>query len=96
MADTQMVTTSVSGNKNVPAMSSKRKLSDKDDRVCKVCGDKALGFNFNAMTCESCKAFFRRNAIKNNVSMYIWDVADIIRMYYISGILLPYSIGIGK
>lgn len=32
-------------------------------KVCGVCGDKALGFNFNAVTCESCKAFFRRNAL---------------------------------
>ncbi|ESO91091.1 hypothetical protein LOTGIDRAFT_100616, partial [Lottia gigantea] len=29
------------------------------------CGDKALGYNFDAITCESCKAFFRRNASKN-------------------------------
>lgn len=31
----------------------------------KVCGDKANGYNFGAITCESCKAFFRRNAQKN-------------------------------
>ncbi|KAI1288004.1 Nuclear hormone receptor HR96 [Halotydeus destructor] len=31
---------------------------------CFVCGDRALGYNFNAWTCESCKAFFRRNALK--------------------------------
>jgi len=31
---------------------------------CHVCGDRALGYNFNAMSCESCKAFFRRNAFK--------------------------------
>ena len=37
-------------------------------KVCSVCGDKALGYNFNALTCESCKAFFRRNAVKNKVS----------------------------
>lgn len=35
------------------------------DKVCMVCGDKALGFNFNAVTCESCKAFFRRNALSS-------------------------------
>ncbi|KAM7363883.1 nuclear hormone receptor HR96 [Cochliomyia hominivorax] len=32
-------------------------------KTCAVCGDKALGYNFNAVTCESCKAFFRRNAL---------------------------------
>ncbi|KAL0276607.1 UNVERIFIED_CONTAM: hypothetical protein PYX00_004151 [Menopon gallinae] len=35
------------------------------EKICKVCGDKALGYNFNAITCESCKAFFRRNALKD-------------------------------
>lgn len=34
------------------------------DRTCLVCGDRALGYNFNAVSCESCKAFFRRNAFK--------------------------------
>ncbi|XP_063440716.1 vitamin D3 receptor B-like isoform X2 [Mytilus trossulus] len=36
----------------------------KKDKICLVCGDKALGYNFNAVSCESCKAFFRRNAHK--------------------------------
>ncbi|XP_043236008.1 nuclear hormone receptor HR96-like isoform X1 [Amphibalanus amphitrite] len=36
-------------------------------KECGVCGDKALGYNFNAITCESCKAFFRRNALKTKV-----------------------------
>ncbi|XP_054162244.1 nuclear hormone receptor HR96-like [Oppia nitens] len=34
------------------------------NKFCVVCGDKATGYNFNALTCESCKAFFRRNALK--------------------------------
>ncbi|XP_023219759.1 nuclear hormone receptor HR96-like isoform X1 [Centruroides sculpturatus] len=34
------------------------------NKLCGVCGDKAFGYNFNAITCESCKAFFRRNALK--------------------------------
>lgn len=38
-------------------------LNEKSLKTCSVCGDKALGFNFNAITCESCKAFFRRNAL---------------------------------
>ncbi|GFT77561.1 nuclear hormone receptor HR96 [Nephila pilipes] len=36
----------------------------RDTKRCGVCGDIALGSNFNAVTCESCKAFFRRNALK--------------------------------
>ena len=40
-------------------------------KLCSVCGDKALGYNFNAVTCESCKAFFRRNALKSKVRFRI-------------------------
>ena len=43
----------------------KRRLEDK---VCRVCGDRALAHNFDVITCESCKAFFRRNALRTAVS----------------------------
>lgn len=36
----------------------------KDMPPCFVCGAKANGYNFDQITCESCKAFFRRNALK--------------------------------
>ena len=36
----------------------------KGDLKCQVCGANANGYNFDAITCESCKAFFRRNANK--------------------------------
>lgn len=29
---------------------------------CKICNDTAFGFNFGGLSCESCKAFFRRHA----------------------------------
>ncbi|CAF3186336.1 unnamed protein product [Rotaria socialis] len=32
--------------------------------TCSICGGSAHGYNFDAITCESCKAFFRRNALK--------------------------------
>ncbi|CAF4427286.1 unnamed protein product [Rotaria sp. Silwood2] len=32
---------------------------------CRVCGAPAHGYNFNQITCESCKAFFRRNAFRD-------------------------------
>ncbi|CAF0807810.1 unnamed protein product [Rotaria sp. Silwood1] len=37
----------------------------KDISPCHVCGAKAHGYNFDQITCESCKAFFRRNALKS-------------------------------
>ncbi|KAL5111319.1 DNA/RNA-binding protein KIN17 [Taenia crassiceps] len=42
------------------AMSVRRR----DEKKCAVCGDHAVGFNFGAIACESCKAFFRRNALR--------------------------------
>ncbi|KJH40080.1 zinc finger, C4 type [Dictyocaulus viviparus] len=29
-----------------------------------VCGDRANGYNFGVLTCESCKLFFRLNAVR--------------------------------
>ena len=47
-------------------MSNKKEL-----KICEVCGDSALGVNFDAVCCESCKAFFRRNALKIKVGKII-------------------------
>lgn len=44
-----------------------RSRKHKDSKTCGVCGDRALGYNFDAISCESCKAFFRRNAHKGVV-----------------------------
>ncbi|CAC5381765.1 NR1IN [Mytilus coruscus] len=55
------------GSKDVEAETADSVMSlslQKKDKTCLVCGDKALGYNFNAVSCESCKAFFRRNAHK--------------------------------
>ena len=54
-----------------PESANSRKIKPKrEDRKCTVCGDKALGYNFDAITCESCKAFFRRNATKAKVRFF--------------------------
>ena len=51
-----------------------RARKNKEDKICGVCGDRALGYNFDAISCESCKAFFRRNAPKGLVgSFFIVD-----------------------
>jgi hypothetical protein len=38
-----------------------------DGLTCNICEGPAHGYNFDTITCESCKAFFRRNALKPNV-----------------------------
>lgn len=48
------------------------KFSPNSKKSCRVCGDKAFSVNFNVITCESCKAFFRRNALKPKVSRTCW------------------------
>lgn len=47
--------------------STKQVRKERNDKICGVCGDRALSYNFDAISCESCKAFFRRNAPKNLV-----------------------------
>lgn len=42
----------------------RRKRRVKGKKICGVCSDLAQSHNFGALTCETCKAFFRRNAFK--------------------------------
>lgn len=57
---------SVSATIEVPTSNAKK--TKVGTLTCVVCGASALGYNFDAITCESCKAFFRRNALKNLVN----------------------------
>ena len=63
---------------------SRKRTRVKDEKICGVCGDKALGYNFNAVTCESCKAFFRRNALKPKVS-FIAESSALIDCSHLLG-----------
>jgi hypothetical protein len=48
------------------------KKTKNDLLTCVICGSPAHGYNFDAISCESCKAFFRRNALKDPVRLYIY------------------------
>ncbi|CAF1216135.1 unnamed protein product [Adineta steineri] len=54
---------SISSNSTTTVNNGTRRL--KDVPPCFVCGAEAHGYNFDQITCESCKAFFRRNALKS-------------------------------
>lgn len=53
------------GGKGEKPQRTKRRLHGQ--MVCWVCGDRAVAHNFGALTCETCKAFFRRNANRAQV-----------------------------
>jgi len=65
---------SAAATRPFPSPNSMRKLKEETDKICGVCGDRAIGFNFDAVSCESCKAFFRRNAPKGIVRTYNYTV----------------------
>ncbi|XP_054169196.1 nuclear hormone receptor HR96-like [Oppia nitens] len=58
---------------NVLNTGPKRQLTKERAKQCLICGDKAYVFNFGVITCQSCKAFFRRNALKNKNFICAFD-----------------------
>ncbi|CAF5051802.1 unnamed protein product, partial [Rotaria sp. Silwood1] len=49
---------------DVPMTNNDKNKSKKNLR-CIVCNGRAFGYNFDRISCESCKAFFRRNALRD-------------------------------
>ncbi|UJR37041.1 hypothetical protein I4U23_029746 [Adineta vaga] len=60
--DDDMEMTYPEDNNCVPVRSKKMKANS---LICVICGAPALGYNFDAISCESCKSFFRRNALRD-------------------------------
>lgn len=49
---------------STPSRTSNTSDDEIEQKICAVCGDKATGYHFHAMTCEGCKGFFRRTVKK--------------------------------
>jgi hypothetical protein len=49
--------------------------------LCLICGDKARFTNYGALSCQSCKTFFRRNGFRPEVCI---SSMDIIILYVLS------------
>ncbi|VDO72116.1 unnamed protein product [Heligmosomoides polygyrus] len=49
--------------------------------MCLVCGDKASGYHYNALTCEGCKGFFRRSITRRAVYYCKFGQSCDIDMY---------------
>jgi hypothetical protein len=44
------------------ALNYRLKPKKSEDMICTICGDRAIGFNYNVISCAACKIFFRRYA----------------------------------
>ncbi|KAI6176203.1 hypothetical protein M3Y97_00772900 [Aphelenchoides bicaudatus] len=47
--------------------------AENPDDLCKICGDKAIGFNFQVVSCDSCRSFFRRCGNENKLPTCPFD-----------------------
>ncbi len=58
----------------LPISSSPPKINDNKCLIklnsCKVCGDKARVNNYGALSCQSCRTFFRRNGFRPEVCRF--------------------------
>lgn len=69
--DNEAIGGNESSTSSKDAVDSTDQSKERQGRICRVCGDKALCYNFGVITCESCKAFFRRNAMSEKVRCFL-------------------------
>ena len=63
-------------------------IENKKKKICEICGDFSLGHNFGVITCESCKAFFRRNALRLKVKILF---ENILLIFLIQEFTCPFE-----
>ena len=78
--DSEQLSKRLVADKNDDSNSESRQ--QKSELICIVCGSPANGYNFDAVTCESCKAFFRRNAFRSIVSVSSFTSYSVIGIIY--------------
>jgi hypothetical protein len=57
-------------------LESVKSLKKSSDYICAICGDHAIGFNYDVLSCASCRIFFHRNANQNIVSIVFLRSSD--------------------
>ncbi|CAF1114000.1 unnamed protein product [Adineta steineri] len=65
-----------SNHQNTVESSNTKNKSKNGSLICVVCESTAYGYNFGAIACESCKAFFRRHAREEPTTLHCNDKND--------------------
>lgn len=49
-----------------------KSIRKSSEKKCLICGDQAIGYNYDVLSCTSCKAFFYRTANHDLVCFIIY------------------------